>query len=49
LSGYLMKMGLKRKAWRKRWFVLTSGMLVYTKSHMVSQPLTMWQGLAFTG
>lgn len=35
LSGYLMKLG-KRKTWRKRWFVLTSGSLVYTSSHMVS-------------
>ncbi|KAJ9105184.1 hypothetical protein QFC19_003644 [Naganishia cerealis] len=34
LSGYLMKLGNKRKTWRKRWFVLTSGELVYTKSHM---------------
>lgn len=36
LSGYLMKLGSQRKTWRKRWFVLTSGELVYTKSHMVS-------------
>lgn len=35
LSGYLTKLGNKRKTWRKRWFVLTSGELVYTKSHMV--------------
>ncbi|GHJ88592.1 hypothetical protein NliqN6_4994 [Naganishia liquefaciens] len=34
LSGYLTKLGNKRKTWRKRWFVLTSGELVYTKSHM---------------
>lgn len=34
LSGYLMKQG-KRKTWRKRWFVLTSGMLMYSRSHMV--------------
>ncbi|BGP00620.1 hypothetical protein NBRC10513v2_006421 [Rhodotorula toruloides] len=33
LSGYLMKQG-KRKTWRKRWFVLTSGMLMYSRSHM---------------
>ncbi|KAJ9124169.1 hypothetical protein QFC22_000966 [Naganishia vaughanmartiniae] len=37
LSGYLMKLGNKRKTWRKRWFVLTSGELVYTKSHMDSK------------
>lgn len=39
LSGYLTKLGNKRKTWRKRWFVLTSGELVYTKSHMVSPQL----------
>lgn len=33
LAGYLMKQG-KRKTWRKRWFVLMSGMLLYSKSHM---------------
>ena len=36
LSAYLMKRGKGRRNWRKRWFVLTSGALVYTKSHMVS-------------
>lgn len=34
LSGYLMKQG-KRKNWRKRWFVLMSGKLCYSRSHMV--------------
>lgn len=34
LSGYLMKQG-KRKNWRKRWFVLMSGRLMYSRSHMV--------------
>ncbi|GAA5884061.1 hypothetical protein JCM16303_001380 [Sporobolomyces ruberrimus] len=33
LAGYLMKQG-KRKTWRKRWFVLMSGMLMYSRSHM---------------
>ncbi|SCV73571.1 BQ2448_7497 [Microbotryum intermedium] len=33
LSGYLMKQG-KRKTWRKRWFVLMSTRLVYSRSHM---------------
>ncbi|GAA5932089.1 uncharacterized protein JCM15063_001117 [Sporobolomyces koalae] len=33
LAGYLMKQG-KRKSWRKRWFVLMSGMLMYSRSHM---------------
>jgi hypothetical protein len=37
LNGYLMKLGTRgKRSWRKRWFVLTSGELVYTKSHMVS-------------
>ena len=36
LNGYLMKLGTRgKKTWRKRWFVLTSGELVYTRSHMV--------------
>jgi hypothetical protein len=34
ISGYLMKQG-KRKNWRKRWFVLMSTRLVYSRSHMV--------------
>ncbi|GAA5821724.1 hypothetical protein JCM11251_000989 [Rhodosporidiobolus azoricus] len=33
LAGYLMKQG-KRKNWRKRWFVLHSGVLMYSRSHM---------------
>ncbi|KAK4046748.1 Subunit of the glycosylphosphatidylinositol transamidase complex-like protein [Microbotryomycetes sp. JL201] len=33
LAGYLMKQG-KRKNWRKRWFVLMGGRLMYSKSHM---------------
>lgn len=37
LSGYLMKQG-KRRNWRKRWFVLSSGRLVYSRSHMVCCP-----------
>jgi hypothetical protein len=45
MSGYLMKMG-KRKHWRKRWFVLTSGSLVYTSSHMVSSPTTFFGKVA---
>ncbi|KAI8461151.1 hypothetical protein BY996DRAFT_4573842 [Phakopsora pachyrhizi] len=32
-QGYLMKQG-KRKNWRKRYFLLTSHTLVYSKSHM---------------
>ncbi|WVQ80495.1 hypothetical protein IAT38_002600 [Cryptococcus sp. DSM 104549] len=38
LSAYLMKRskgrGTGRKVWRKRWFVLTSQGVTYTKSHM---------------
>ncbi|TRM64287.1 hypothetical protein BD626DRAFT_491338 [Schizophyllum amplum] len=33
-SGYLMKCTSKRRAWRKRWFVLTAEKLIYTGSHM---------------
>jgi PH domain len=33
-QGYLMKQSNRRKHWRKRWFVLTSGSLSYTRSHM---------------
>lgn len=36
LSGYLMKCRSKRRAWRKRWFVLTGEKLTYSASHMVS-------------
>lgn len=35
-QGYLMKQSNRRKHWRKRWFVLTSSKLMYTRSHMVS-------------
>ncbi len=37
LQGYLMKQSNRRKHWRKRWFVLTSSKLMYTRSHMVSK------------
>lgn len=33
-QGYLMKQSNRRKHWRKRWFILTSGHLSYTRSHM---------------
>jgi hypothetical protein len=33
-SGYLMKLGSKRKTWHKRWFMLTSDRLAYSKSHI---------------
>jgi hypothetical protein len=35
ISGYLMK-ATKRKNWRKRWFMLTSSRLMYSRSHIVS-------------
>ncbi|KAF8322717.1 PH-domain-containing protein [Clavulina sp. PMI_390] len=34
MSGYLMKCGSKRKTWHKRWFMLTSDRLAYSKSHI---------------
>lgn len=37
-QGYLMKQSNRRKHWRKRWFVLTSGSLSYTRSHMDAKP-----------
>ncbi|CAO1615257.1 unnamed protein product [Sympodiomycopsis kandeliae] len=37
VQGYLMKQSNRRKTWRKRWFVLTSSSLLYTRSHMDSR------------
>jgi len=34
-SGYLMKKGERRKAWKKRWFVLRGGQLAMYKSDKV--------------
>jgi hypothetical protein len=34
IGGYLMKLGSKRKTWHKRWFMLTSDRLAYSKSHI---------------
>lgn len=31
-SGYLLKMGGKVKTWKRRWFVLKGGELLYYKS-----------------
>ncbi|KAJ9476977.1 Carboxylesterase [Pseudozyma hubeiensis] len=36
-QGYLMKQSGRRKVWRKRWFVLTSSRLLYSRSHMDSK------------
>lgn len=41
VSGYLMKQGGKRRNWRKRWFVLMSGSLMYSRSHMVRPSLSL--------
>lgn len=35
-SGYLLKKGERRKAWKKRWFVLRTARLAYYKDHRVS-------------
>jgi hypothetical protein len=37
-QGYLMKQSNRRKQWRKRWFILTSAHLSYTRSHMDGKP-----------
>jgi hypothetical protein len=37
-QGYLMKQSNRRKHWRKRYFVLTSAHLSYTRSHMNEKP-----------
>lgn len=31
-SGYLLKMGSRVKAWKRRWFILRKGELLYYKS-----------------
>ena len=36
-SGYLMKKGERRKAWKKRWFVLRGGQLAMYKNDKVSR------------
>lgn len=36
-SGYLMKKGERRKAWKKRWFVLRGGQVAMYKSDKVSR------------
>ena len=37
-SGYLMKKGERRKAWKKRWFVLRGGQVAMYKSDKVRSP-----------
>ena len=36
-SGYLMKKGERRKAWKKRWFVLRGGQLAMYKTDKVRE------------
>lgn len=36
-SGYLMKKGERRKAWKKRWFVLRGGQVAMYKNEKVSR------------
>lgn len=31
-SGYLLKMGSRVKTWKRRWFVLRQGQIMYYKS-----------------
>ena len=37
-QGYLLKLGSRRKQWRKRWFVLTFDTLCYARTHMDVRP-----------
>jgi len=37
-QGYLLKLGSRRKQWRKRWFVLTFDTLSYARTHMDARP-----------
>uniref|UniRef100_A0A8C5PA12 Pleckstrin homology, MyTH4 and FERM domain containing H2 n=1 Tax=Leptobrachium leishanense TaxID=445787 RepID=A0A8C5PA12_9ANUR len=39
-SGYLLKMGGKIKTWKRRWFVLKGGELLYYKSPLVTEKRT---------
>ncbi|KAI0067252.1 PH-domain-containing protein, partial [Artomyces pyxidatus] len=46
VSGYIMKLGSKRRNWRKRWFVLNGEKLMYSGSHMDTKPhreIPLWQ------
>ncbi|KAH9921881.1 uncharacterized protein B0H18DRAFT_879845 [Fomitopsis serialis] len=38
LSGYLLKCGSRRHNWHKRWFVLSSEKLMYSRSHIDTKP-----------
>lgn len=39
-SGYLTKLSGKLKTWRKRWFVLKDGELMYWKSKVISNSVS---------
>ena len=36
--GYLLKMGNQVKAWKRRWFILRNGGILYYKSPVSSTP-----------
>lgn len=42
-SGYLLKMGSQVKAWKRRWFILRNGEILYYKS-----PVSTWVRLIST-
>lgn len=37
-SGYLLKMGNRVKAWKRRWFILRNGEILYYKSPVSLNP-----------
>jgi len=37
-SGYLLKMGSQVKAWKRRWFILRNGEILYYKSPVSLSP-----------
>lgn len=38
-SGYLLKMGSRVKAWKRRWFILRNGEILYYKSPVSPSPV----------
>ena len=54
-SGYLLKMGSQIKAWKRRWFILRNGEILYYKSpvrnalsHSLCRTLTLTLSLSHT-
>ncbi|KAK2843330.1 hypothetical protein Q7C36_011545 [Tachysurus vachellii] len=39
-SGYLLKMGSQVKAWKRRWFILRNGEILYYKSPLITEKKT---------